>query len=101
MTIMGCRFRAWSIADTRFLGKVSGANIPVHFGSRLHGLVQIKSILPQGHTSRPSLPSFSMDLTPPLAAPKLFDLSGKNALVTGGTRGNLNPTPIEHLSHFC
>lgn len=28
-----------------------------------------------------------MDPTPPLAVPKLFDLSGKNALVTGGTRG--------------
>ena len=40
-----------------------------------------------------------MDPTPSFAAPKLFDLSGKNALVTGGTRGNLDPTLIEHLSH--
>ena len=41
-----------------------------------------------------------MDPTPPLAAPKLFDLSGKNALVTGGTRGNLDANLIEHPSHF-
>jgi len=47
-----------------------------------------------------SLPSSSMDPTPPLVVPKLFDLSGKNALVTGGTRGNLDPTLIEHLSHL-
>ena len=43
-----------------------------------------------------SPPLFSMDLTPPLSAPKLFDLSGKNALVTGGTRGNLDATLIKH-----
>lgn len=35
-----------------------------------------------------------MDPTPSLAVPNLFDLSGKNALVTGGTRGNLDPTPV-------
>ena len=37
-----------------------------------------------------------MDPTPSLVAPKLFDLSGKTALVTGGTRGNLDPTLIKH-----
>jgi hypothetical protein len=41
-----------------------------------------------------------MDPTPPLTIPKLFGLSGKNALVTGGTRGNLDSTLIEHLSHY-
>ena len=34
VTIMGCRFRAWSIADTRLLGMASGANRPIPFGSR-------------------------------------------------------------------
>lgn len=29
----------------------------------------------------------NMDPTPPLPAPKLFDLTGKNVLLTGGTRG--------------
>ena len=38
-----------------------------------------------------------MDLTPPLPASKLFDLSGKNALVTGGTRGNPDATLITLL----
>lgn len=38
-----------------------------------------------------------MDPTPSFAAPELFNLSGKNALVTGGTRGTPDPTLIEHL----
>lgn len=39
VTIMGSRPRAWSIADTHFLGMTSGANTPVPFRLSVgHGL---------------------------------------------------------------